>query len=108
MSREHTEAIDRECDDAQDTIRELRGANARFLGTCPVAYCVWPLGISSLDCCTMYSPISRALQTFDEDRRHQILEDMLLLSTASINAGIVLRGVEHPERPVPGRFVREN
>ena len=81
--------------------------NARFLGAYPVVYRVLLLGILSFNCCPIYAPKSCGLLlALDEDKRQEIFEDMLLLTTASINAGIVLRGIELLERPVPGRSIR--
>ncbi|KAM5542644.1 hypothetical protein V8D89_003605 [Ganoderma adspersum] len=104
-----TEVFDRLYGESRAVIQELHGAHPLFLGGCPVVYRIWPLGIVSFTCCSIFAPI-RVPRPFDpesdEGTRHEIFEDTLRLATASINAGIVLRAVELCGQPVPGRLVR--
>ncbi|PIL30581.1 hypothetical protein GSI_07281 [Ganoderma sinense ZZ0214-1] len=104
-SRERAEAFDRMYGESRATIQQFHGANLLFLGGCPVAYRIWPLSVVSFSCCPIFYAV-HGPHNYDDDTRREIFEDKLRLATASINAGIVLRGVELRGHPVPGRLVR--
>ncbi|KAI1784229.1 hypothetical protein LXA43DRAFT_1066966 [Ganoderma leucocontextum] len=84
-------------------------AEPAFLGTYPVVYQLEALGLCTTTYYPFYAP-SPAILTLDDEKRHEVLDDLNSLAVASINAGISLRAVEKesPLNALPGRFVRSN
>ncbi|KAI1784228.1 hypothetical protein LXA43DRAFT_1043426 [Ganoderma leucocontextum] len=79
----------------REATTEMYKSQPRFFGTYPVVYKVGPMGL----CTTTYYPFNApnpAILSLDEDKRHEVLDDLNSLAK------------ERPLNALPGRFVRSN